>query len=222
MENYRKSQNLTLSVGMHTTTLVAVLALVNFGLLCPSHGYAGQLYFDRGEFLSAIVNEVVIDFEDQPLGPIAGDPWLADGILFDQAGVGNNMTIGGGGSANKNIYALGGESADIDITFPNLVAAFGLGIFSNYVQDPSERIIFYTPSDSILANVEMPLTASQGTVFVGYVADAPMISKVAFIEANGDGDYVGIGDVAFMVPEPATLLLLGLGGLALLRKRSFR
>ena len=207
------------SNGLRAARLVVVLTLVDIGLLCPSNGYGSQLYYDRDEFLSAIVNEIVIDFEDQLLGPVIGDPWLENGIVFDEAVIGDNMTIGDGDGADRNIYAFGGEMADIDITFPDGVAAFGLGIFSNDVHDPGERIIFYDLHDSLLANVEMPMTAFQGTAFVGYVADAPMISKVAFIETDGDDDYVGIGDVVFMVPEPGTVLFLGLGCLGLLRRR---
>ena len=197
-----------------------ILGAVILGSSWASLGYADQLYTDRAAFLAAIVDEVVIDFEAEPLGAVVGDPWLADGIVFDEAGVGDNMTIGGGGGADKNIYAPSSRDADIDITFPNPVLAFGLGVFSNDVQSPGERIIFHGTGGAVLKNVEMPLMPSQGTEFVGYIADAQTIVKVEFIEGNGDGDWAGVGDVAFMVPEPATLALLALGGLALIRKKA--
>lgn len=187
-------------------------------LLC-NNGYDGQLYFNRSEFLSAIENEVVIDFEDEPTGPVGGDPWISYGIVFDEAGVGDNMAIGNGGGANKNIYALGGESADIYITFPGTLTAFGLDVFSNQEHRSSERIIFYDIYDSVLANVEMPQTALQGTAFVGYIADEPMISKVTFIEGNNEGDYAGIGDVALMIPEPASATMFALGAALLVNSR---
>ena len=94
--------------------------------------------------------------------------------------------MGDGGGANKNIYALDGEDADIDITLSGPVQAFGLGIFSNDRHTTAERIIFFAPDNSIVANVEMPLTSFQGTMFIGFLADAPLVSRVAFVE-DADG-----------------------------------
>jgi hypothetical protein len=227
--------------GTDDAILATFLALVILGLLCPSYVYAGQGYFgssdaavpgilchdegagqlysNRSQFLSALEDEIVIDFEDQPIGNVAGDPWFSYGIAFDESGPGDNMAIGGGGGANKNIYALGGESADIDIAFPAALSAFGLDVFSNHKHGRNERIVFYDRYGSILANVEMPLTAFRGTAFVGYVCDAPIISGVDFIEGNCDGDYAGIGDVALVIPEPGTMLLLGLGVMGLIRRK---
>jgi hypothetical protein len=220
MKGHNNPQRSTVVSGMDARMAAMVLTLCILGPLCPSGGYASQLYFDRSEFLSALTGTVVIDFEDQLIGPVAGNPWISYGIAFDQSGTGDNMAIGGGGGgANKNIYALGGESADIDITFPGALMAFGLDVFSNQQHRRNEEIVFYDMYGSVLTNMEMPMTTLRGTAFVGYVADAPMISRVAFIEGNGDGDYAGIGDVVFVIPEPGTLLLLTLGGLAVIRRQ---
>jgi hypothetical protein len=188
----------------------------------PIRSEAAQLYFDRAAFVASVSSAVVIDFETAPLGPVVGNPWLSQGIIFGQAGVGNNMSIGDGGGANRNISALGGEQADIEITLSGPVQAFGLGIFSNDRHTTAERIIFFASDNSIVADVEMPLTSLQGISFIGFLADAPLVSRVAFVE-DADGDYAGIGDVVFTpVPEPNSATFLFASAGALICSRMFR
>jgi hypothetical protein len=181
---------------------------------------ATQVFSDRATFLASISNENVIDFEDVPVAadgsvPVIGDPWLPLGIVFDELGRGDNMAVGGGGGADKNIFALGGPAADIEITLTHPVLAFGLGIFSNNQQSPAERILFYTSDNALIADIEMPLTTASGTSFVGVLADSPSIKRIVFSE-DDDADFVGIGDVAFTpVPEPSTTMLTLSAGLAI-------
>ena len=174
--------------------LSLVMCLV---MLAAGHAGADQVYFDRSDFVTAVGSPTFLDFEDQPVGPIIGDPWLDLGIVFDEAEIGDNMGIGEGGGYDMNIYALGGQDSDIDVSFPTHGAsACGIAVFSNDIQDSSERLIFLGEGNTVLANVEMPLTAGTGSEFVGYVADVAIV-RVAFIESDADGDYVGIGEVIF-------------------------
>ncbi len=78
-------------------------------LAVPS-AHAEQIFSDRAEFLAATSADVVIDFESTPPGPVVGDPWLADGVTFDEAGVGDIMVIGDGSGADLNIYAAGART----------------------------------------------------------------------------------------------------------------
>ena len=158
---------------------------------------ADEVYLDRAGFIAAVDDPTFIDFEDQSVGPVVGDPWLGLGIVFDEAGVGDNMAIGDGDGNDMNIYALGGQDADIDVSFPAQGAsACGIAVFSNDVQIPGERLVFFGEGDVVLADVEMPLAPGGTSEFVGYVADVAIV-RVAFIEGDGDGDYVGMGEVVF-------------------------
>jgi hypothetical protein len=192
---WRQEEFMRRDLPFHLTVAVSV------GLCTAVCVFADQIFTDRTEFLIATGSDVTIDFESDPIGPVIGDPWLAQGIVFDEAGVGDNMAIADGGGAENIIYALGGQQADIDITLVDGTQAFGLGVFSNDIQDPGERIIFYGLFDEVLANVEMPLTGRQTTEFVGYLADQPIV-RVEFVESDTDADYVGIGDVAFRSEGP--------------------
>jgi hypothetical protein len=168
----------------------------SLAVLATGSAGADQVYFDRPEFVAAITHPVSLDFEEESVGPVWGDPWFDLGIVFDQAGVGDNMAIGDGDGYDMNIYAAGGPNADIDVSFPvHGTLACGIAVYSNNVHDPSERLVFLGEGDVVLADVEMPL-ASFVAEFVGYVADVTIV-RVAFIEANDDEDWAGIGEVIF-------------------------
>jgi hypothetical protein len=181
---------------------ICLASLLTWALLASAPAaVADDLFTDRQTFYDAFDNEIVIGFENEPPGPVVGDPWVAQGVVFDEAGVGDNMIVGDGGGADNNIYAGGGNYADIEITFPSPVVAFGLGVFSNNVQRVDERIIFYGENDIVLLDVQMPLTGFGSSEFVGYHTDV-LIFRVAFVENDSDSDYVGIGDVALVPSLP--------------------
>ena len=211
-------------------TKVFLVSLLLIALLIfpgAMNAWSAQRYMDRLSFYNAVQGETILDFESETLGPIIGDPWLANGIVFDAAGGGDNMALANGGGSDNNIYAMGGEDVDIDITMTSPVLAFGLGIFSNTAHTSSERIIFLSSTDEVLLDYEMPVTGVRESVFIGYVSDTSEISKIMFIEDNNDNDYVGIGDVAFasvIAPEPisSTLFIVGAATLGFRRFRKQR
>jgi hypothetical protein len=175
-----------------------IASTVCFVILMTGSAAADEVYTSRADFINALSTATYVDFEDQSVGPVVGDPWLGLGIVFDEAGVGDNMAIGNGGGVDMNIYAQGGESADIDVSFPaEGPLACGIAVFSNSVQTaPGEQLVFYGEGDVVLVSVGMPVTGPGTSEFVGYTADVPIV-RVAFIENNNDGDYVGIGEVIF-------------------------
>jgi hypothetical protein len=180
-------------MGMNGMIAAAMLILL---ILPAGHATAEEIHYDRVAFAARLIEPVAIDFEGEADGPIIGDPWLALGVVFDELGTGDNMGIADGGGVNRNIYALGGEEADIQVSFPTTpTIAFGLGIFSNDIQDPSERIIFYGQGDLVLLDIEMPHTGVQTDAFIGFIADEPIL-RVELTDAD-DTDYFGIGDVIF-------------------------
>ena len=175
-----------------------MVSTVCFSIIMMGSAVADEVYSSRADFINVLDTATYIDFEDESIGAVVGDPWLGLGIVFDEAGVGNNMAIGNGGGVDMNIYAQGGESADIEVSFPAQgPLACGVAVFSNSVQTaPGERLVFYGDGDVVLATVPMPVTAPGSIGFVGYTADVPII-RVAVIENNADGDYIGIGEVIF-------------------------
>ncbi len=181
---------------MKRKPLLSLPLAVGLCAVAVSFAHAEQVFSDRAAFLTATSADVVIDFESTPAGPVVGDPWLPQGVAFDEAGVGDNMAVGDGNGADFNIYAAGGQDADIDLTLGSGIYAFGLAIFSNNIQMAGEKIVFYGASDAVLADVEMPLTTFSGSAFVGFIADEPIV-RIAFVESDVDGDWVGIGEVVF-------------------------
>ena len=75
----------------------------------------------------------------------------------------------------------------------------------------------FTSSDGIITSTELPNSFPDISVF-----DLRREFRTGFGEpfsVSNRGTFVIEGDLTYLVPEPGTVLLLGLGGLALLRKR---
>jgi len=73
-------------------------------------------------------------------------------------------------------------------------------------------------------NVNDPLMlGGRSTIYTGLTADDVTIGNIVtlrFMQTSGNKTYTAMDNLNFdQIPEPATLMLLGLGGMALLRRR---
>jgi len=100
--------------------------------------------------------------------------------------------------------------------------SFGMYIVDNEIRSATERIILEDSVGGILGDYLMPVdpngTAPPLSVdFRGYISDIPI--KSVYIIEDLDGEGLSLDDIMYSVPEPATLGLLSVGGLGLLRRR---
>ena len=149
----------------------------------------------------------------------AGDAWVdygywrADGWPEDlYAHSGNNKAYG----YEDFIYQI------LDETFiEGLTYTFSVWVGQPWEGDPTGWSLYFTGGDYTNNLIEASGTAglSWGQVSLQYTAIAADAGNKIGIKMYGDGD-VSFDDVTLdAIPEPATLSVLALGGLALLRRR---
>jgi len=173
--------------------------------------------------------------EDLPNYPdIDGDEWLNLGIQFAEmeSGFENSLILSAKAGMNVSptgapghALATAGMSPGNDrssrlITFSTPVISFGAYVVDNETTSPTERIILKDVGGNVLGDFAMPGGAGPAPPiahdFRGYSSTIP-IAEILLIEAN-DGEGAFLDNVMYSVPEPATLLLLGLGAVILRRK----
>lgn len=176
--------------------------------------------------------QYLIDFETYGNGSdvvgqptINGDEWLSDfGVQFDAAESGENLFLYDDpvskGEYVSPIHALAptGDRSSSIITFSMPVVSFGIYIVGNETGSLTERIILKDDSSTVLGDYDMPFGGGDSDAFFrGYLSNTP-IAEIHIIE-NTDGEAMFLDNVMYTVPEPTTLLLLGLGGLILRKRR---
>jgi hypothetical protein len=206
-------------------------------------------YDDVNDFIAATVGPLhTIDFESLgdsttvPLGnyPIDGNEWSNWGVQFAPIEIGYSLILSAKEGMNVSPTGAPGHAlaiADLSpgddrssflITFSTPVVSFGVYIVDNETGGPdaypTERIILKDDTGIIIGEFPMPGGAGPADPpdipiakdFIGYISDIP-IAEIQIIEANDDEGML-LDNVMF-IPEPGTILLLGLGGQALLRRR---
>lgn len=180
-----------------------------------------------GEFIYPVTT---IDFDDGPGGTIANMRYVSQGIefsrddgyiipLLDWQGIGRVT------SSPPNVIAtIKWGSAPIWTTHLNVTfssATYEVGAFFGNDQgwDYTETTLtVFDPVGVNLGSVTVPANNNASVdQFIGLRSDLPF--QFARFENGGVTFSVVLDDLAFAVPEPGTILLLGLGGLGVVRRR---
>lgn len=159
---------------------------------------------------------VVIDFEDQPVGSYLGETVTitAGGIDVTFTGPGLRIRQFGDPFPNTRVLSTNSDAGPIMVTF-------GGGFTATYVEFENLINDRYTseidsPCGTAYDAFEVVLDAACNSNTIHHL-DGPGIAKVVYVEGSPNEGFV-VDNFAF-VPEPATICLLGLGSLILLRRR---
>ncbi len=156
-------------------------------------------------------------------------------LTLDFAGSDPALTFVG-----PDVFNIGNPGSDgimeFEFDFSSLFGAFLYGQFPNYMQPNATYTGLQPQAGFILATGPGGLPVGTGAVQLpaadgSYTLDALNANgggdgaKIQFDFTNtvtwtaGNGDITGNSPVLTVVPEPATLALIGLGGIAALRRR---
>ncbi len=163
---------------------------------------------------------------------VAGTEWSGSGVLFSDpltTGVLKAIDIGAGAHSPSNmlINTNGQDRGDLLVDFITVVHSASLWIVHSEATSVNETLVVKGTDDSVLFSGALPAfgsftTTTDKNFFFGIVSTDVAIASIQITEDSSDVDGVGIEDVMFgaavPIPEPGTLVLMGLGSLGLIRK----
>jgi len=224
-----------------------VVGLVCVAVLMAVCGTASAIiiYPNRASFDAAHPDAVLEDFEEanvadgtwgtmvNPLDSSTNNDIFSPGDIIDglrlrglrlRVGTGtapDNMVVSSPGVANYVSHAISYDSVSTskpEITIELLggdVIAFAVDLTSNPSGNNLDVELF---SGATSLGVSTVNNVQGSGTFFGALSDAGPITRVT---VQSQGDWFGVDNIALadVIPEPATLSLLGLGALALLRRR---
>ena len=209
---------------MQTRTPAASAAIVLCAFAAPAAlAQSFTTFGDESAFLSAAGDVMLEDFNDEPLVPrMDGGTIDADGftITSDAARIGllPGTTFGNAdGTPFFDGFVTTDPGETITFTFDAPVTSFG-GTFTG--PSSGAGVGLFVDGTRVLSSLDF-VTGSANS-FLGFTSDTPFTSLT--LDRSGDtatfGEIFGLDNVFFgVVPEPATAGLLGVAGLALLRRR---
>ena len=175
----------------------------------------------QANFASAIGSGLIV--EDLEAAIIGGDrvSWTVGSLSFQRTGGSNSGILNSPGAGEFPVsgmnYAFSNGSIST-LMFGSSIDAFGM-YFTDVGDYGSSLTLHFNDGSEQALQLPNTLPGDSGGMFFGFTDFGASIAAIEIWNTNTD-DFFGFDDIQWhVVPEPATISLLALGSLALLRRR---
>ena len=185
---------------------------------------ASMTYDNQAAFLGAIESGYYLEDFGTPATSYIAPAVFTDGTYAWSAAAGDDLYIWGsdyaGGTPCVGSMGTNGAGYEITFTFSGApVTAFGGNLYlTDQYFDPVAGEVTIALNDGTSVTLDSPYATS----FTGFTSDVPITSVTMTPDPSSTINLYGTVDsiiVGTAIPEPASLVLLGLGVLAMLRRR---
>jgi hypothetical protein len=223
-----------------TASVASISILITVCLLtaCSTGSAAVTFFTDEAAWLAEVENvqQLTTDasgiaMSNEESAQPAVDEIIGEVLTFDSSNTGLSWSFqlattqedyafvfkGNSNLAIGQLSTYDNDDWEIDILGGPDLRAFAFTLGRNDTNDDETFQVFDGTGQLLGSFSNVPIILSPGQVFMGVISNEP-IAHIFFDEDSG-GDDIFIGDFRFATPEPATLSLLALGGLAIIRRR---